>query len=496
MQDQTAHPSQETTSLDNTTARSETPANDTAVNAAIKALRDRGKIALDRALGQLTALVRDSPDFASGAHEILADLEREELVEALSRCDGRPVGVVRDDIATALAVRNEALDLAMRAHSGELRRLAGRFGDVRGADEAFSCAWVIAVRKFYSWRGDGPFIAWLRKTVLRVLLTLARTRDERASQQLSDLPDPAHYSTETQGTMTKWIVQMMRYFRDSLEEDKQALWDDWECMGVEGMQPEEIYRALAQVHDKTVPAVKMTLHRLEADFRETIGANKKGVVNASHVLAIWVGSQRRGSDTAIVVTGIDVDDRLRLIAARHVTPIDARAFKQIFWTLQRWGLPHAQRMLVVADDSPGLDEALSVAFPDVAVVQPCLNRFIMAVARHAPSEPEPALRRRLEKAFAARNPKDAQALLMKISNSLARGAPTASALIRDKLDALLIVKSFQLPDTLEEQLTRVDFLATQVERPVPWLMRHLRLRRSVPRRREGLQQLRRCLTGG
>ncbi len=471
-----------------------------ATDASIELCWRRGKTALDLAIRDLLYLSTSCPSVAANTRETIDQLEHGAFAEVLARSE---IGEsawrfddIRANVRIALQARNEVLELAVRAYGASLRGAASRFHSSGESEDDISRAWMSVTCKIYSWRGEGTFVAWLNAIGRRALLDGIRTARKvsaRIDLRVEERPDPQEGRAETHGTMTVWLFEMLRCFRKSLDSERRIIWDEWEHLGEEGMRPEEIYRELACRHDKTLSAVKMTLHRLECEFRELIGADKRGIIDVSNIVAMWVGSERRGPNAAVMVTGIDVEDRVRLLAASQVQRVTAHAFKRVFWTLRRWGLPQGRRILVVADDSEGLEDAISVAFPGNSLVQPCQDHFMEALIRQVLPVRAATVRRAMRRALASSSVTDGRCSLLAIADSLATHSPGACAFLRQWLEALLTVKSLQLPLALEKQLTRVEFFAewggTSSADWLGGLFQLLRLRRSVQRRREGLHAL-------
>jgi transposase-like protein len=195
----------------------------------------------------------------------------------------------------------------------------------------------------------------------------------------------------------------------------------------------------------------------------------------------------------VLATAIDVDDNLRLLAMRRVRHANHRAFARILETLTRWRLP--ARILVIVDDSEGVREAVREHFPAQTPVQRCVDSVVRALTRGLPPELAARSAQAAERAFRLRSPAQAETKLIELAAALRAEYPQAAAALDESLAESLTVKRLSLPASLEEQLCRVCFLASPGPAgasPFAWLsgvFDGLRQRRSVERRRVGLQAL-------
>ncbi len=453
----------------------------------------RGRAALDAARTRLTPAAADDAALAA----VIAALERGALSEALAGLADSPHAVrIETELAVAIAARDRVLALARRAFGPGLERMARSFRGNDDPDDDIERAWERVLRNLYTWQQIGEFRAWLSAAFRSSLRDGHRASDRRATRhrRLADEIDRhAPAPTTDKGTTTFGNELALQAFKDSLDPDRRQLWDAWDCLGADGLKPEEIYAALAERHSRSAAAIKGAILRLLAEFKELAGADATGVVDASAVVALWIGSERDGERTTLLSTGIDADDRVRLLAMRRVRQAHARAFTRMFTTLHRWGLPQDRRLLVVADDTPGLRDAIADTFGPRALFQPCLRALLRGVCDGLSTAATRRITTRAEKAYRARTANQAAEQLAALVAELRTPHPSAAQRLAADLDASLTVKRLGLPATLEEQLTRVQFLCDAADAPTgSWLGRlfaGLRERRSVDRRREGLKLL-------
>ena len=452
----------------------------------------RGRAALDAARIKLAALAGPDADLA----DILDAMTRGALSEALAKLAERAeAGQVDAEMAAAVAARDHVIEAAQRAYGPGFRRMAQRFRGSADPDDDVDRAWERIVRNIYAWQQTGEFHAWLGAVFRSALLDGVRRSERRADKHRRFAGELALQGPATdggKGTTAFGNELALQGFKDSLEPDKRGLWDDWARLGTDGMRPEEIYAALAEMHGKSAVAIKGAVLRLLAEFKAVAGANAAGVIDASETVALWVGSQRDGERTTILATGIDADDRVRLLAMRQVRHVQSHAFTQMFSTLRRRGLPQQRRMLLIADNSHGLRQAIHETFAERAVVQPCQRALVQRVCASLPSALRAQFVRKAERAYQSRPIAQAQQQLRVILAELRTIDPGAAERLAEELEASLTVKRLGLPAALEEQLSQVKFLGEPVASPNSWLggvFAGLRERRSVDRRREGLKLL-------
>jgi RNA polymerase sigma-70 factor (ECF subfamily) len=80
-------------------------------------------------------------------------------------------------VAAVLAGDRDAFRVLVERESGSVVRVCYRvLGDLHEAEDAAQEAFVIAFRSLASWRGDGPFGAWLARIALRIALRSAGRR--------------------------------------------------------------------------------------------------------------------------------------------------------------------------------------------------------------------------------------------------------------------------------------------------------------------------------
>lgn len=461
----------------------------------------RGRAAIDAAVLKLEA-ARDCGEPSLLVDELLASLAAGALADAFAAAAGlQHPDSVQDELRTAIEARNQIIALTQEAYGPGFARLARSFHRARDSENDIAGAWEKVLRNIFRWRQEGDFKSWLTAAFRNALRDGLRTGERQDAKHL-------HYAAEAEvhgavdlgpaghtekGTTTFGAELALQSFKDSLDPEKRQLWDAWVRLTSEGRRAEDIYHELGGEHARSAGAVKAILLRLQADFRELAGATASGEIDASRTLALWVGSERSGGETAILATGIDIDDNLRLLGMRQVRYINMHTFSRLFETLRRWHLP--DQILVIIDDSEGLREAVRENFPPDTPVQRCLDSLHRSITSALPRAAAASFARDAGRAHALRSASQAHTKLSELSASLRKHHPHAATVLCDALDETLTVKCLALPASLEMQLTRVKFLADAAPvgaGPFAWLgavFAGLRERRSVERRRAGLRTL-------
>ena len=452
----------------------------------------RGRAALDAAAVKLQRARDSAPLDLEVAIESLRQGALSAAMESLAELSC--ARIISAELAIAVDARDRVITRIRRVYGAEFERMAYSFRHVTDATDAINQAWEQITRKLYSWRRKGELHAWLRSVFRRSLLDGLRASRRRTAKltRYADEVDLHRQEPDIigKGSTTYGTELALEAFKDSLDSEKRSLWDGWAQLGAEGMKPEQIYVELAKQYGKTPVAIKGTILRLVAEFKDMVGTNAIGVVDASEIVAFWVGSERDGERAAILATGIDMSDRVRLLAMRQVRVVNRSVFERLFSTLNRWGIPEDRRLLVVLDESQGLRDVVEATFRN-SLVQPCIHAFLSAVVEPLPPQEGAHFRSRALKAYQVRQASQAYEQLHRLGVELEGSYPSAARRFLAGIEESLTVKRLGLPASLEEQLTRVQFVGN-ADPAVSWLARvftSLRGRRSVERRREGLKLL-------
>ena len=448
----------------------------------------------DALMARLTHARATSPKDAAALDVLIAARERGDLGEACATLavSDRATGLVAD-LAAVVDARNRVIELAWRAYGAEFTRMAHSFRRAMDGEDHVAEAWERVLRKIYDWRQDGDFRAWLTTIFRNALRDGLRTQDRRDRRHdayaVAIGEDPHAEQPSGPGTTSLGNELALRAFKTSLDPEKRQLWDQWTDLGAEGLRPEAIYTRLAQLHGRSVPATKGILLRLQNEFKEMVGAGPAGEVDASGTVALWVGQMRCNGVTAVMATGLDIDDNLRLLAMRQVADPNFVVFERMFEVLRRRGLPQDRRLLVIVDDSAGLLRAAREQFGGRALIQGCVEALIRGVRERLPSGVDEAFVRAAAKAFKPRDALRAERSLLRLQTNLQTHHPDAALVLRDGLESALTVKRLALPVALEVQLSRVEFFADPRAASVGGIFAALRHRRSVELRRAGLRSL-------
>ena len=190
--------------------------------------------------------------------------------------DPAGLGVLTDDRLVSMARRGDrsAFDELVRRHAPRVRALArAMLRDAAEADDVVQETFLSAWSRLDSFRGDSPFVAWIRSIATnRVLMRLRswRRRPEVLSRS-SASGDPADPDAEdlapsaVQRIEAGELEQALREGLDRLPDNYRVV---YEMAEVEQLAMKEIASRLGL----SVPNVKTRLHRARLRLRDHLGA--------------------------------------------------------------------------------------------------------------------------------------------------------------------------------------------------------------------------------
>jgi RNA polymerase sigma-70 factor (ECF subfamily) len=145
-----------------------------------------------------------------------------EPIESVERFSAQPV--TRDDadveaaVASVLAGDREAFRMLVERESSHVVRTCYRIlGDLPDAEDAAQEAFVIAYRSLGSWRGSGPFGAWIARIAVRLALRHASRRKALVRLEPSvtdrDTRGAANLAATSDGTRHDPVSMTIRHER-------------------------------------------------------------------------------------------------------------------------------------------------------------------------------------------------------------------------------------------------------------------------------------------
>ncbi|PRQ04630.1 Transposase, Mutator family [Enhygromyxa salina] len=389
--------------------------------------------------------------------------------------------------------RREALHAATIVHG---RRLAS-FADRKAGsyDEALSATWSIVYEAILTWSASGSFEAWFKQILRHEAYEFDRRRgrqkrwEERYESERALRGEP--HATPMTGTTRQGQRLSLQAFVDSLGAIDRDLWVRGMELEMQKLDREDIYAALACDHSLSQDAIKGRLVRLRRQCRRLVGTHE----GMADLVALWLGSERQGDEFVIVAAGITVNDFKKQLMFRRVSEVGRSAFGRLLETLIERNLPRDRKLLVVTDRSPGVVKALQIHLGADAVIQPCLTALTRAVVDILPEARRGSFTTKILRAYRRQDLAHAQSELEALVARLEPISPPAAELLSRELARSLTTKRFQLPTSLEDQLSHVRFIANESGHGqvsgnwLAGLFSNLRSRRSQEYRKVALARL-------
>lgn len=467
-----------------------------ASEAAIRTASLDGKRALQRACERIGRQLGESPYHAT----IMTNIKAGRLMEALKivRTLEAETSKICEDLSAAESARMRAWGDAFRLYHGEIR---GRAEASAGSYEHESTgeAWDRAYRRFYTWNATGTFRAWIHKVFRTAEVDVIRKSGRKIAgriknMELSTIADPSTL-TEHQGDGTSTLEhrRSARAFIGSLDPDKLTIWTQWFELVEQGASVKDASSQLGRLHDKTPKAISQIVTRVGSDFTRLYSG-----YDLSNIVVLWVESNEYKHGFTILITGITVDDQMQVVLNRRTEQLSVQAFIRLFEAVRRRRLPVERRILLVIDDSEGLREAIELGFRDHAVIQPCMHCLIDRITREVAFDRREWTRKKLLAAHSAHGEQKARDKLIELERALRDSDPGAARILEAELEAVLTVKQYGLPRTLEQKLMVVEpDDEANVGTSIGWLSDvfvRIRPHRRTRRRQVALQRLATLLT--
>ncbi len=154
----------------------------------------------------------------------------------------------------------------------------------------------------------------------------------------------------------------------------------------------------------------------------------------------------------LVALGVDSDGRKHPLGIREGNTENAAVAKALLADLVERGLATDRALLFVIDGSKGLRKAIDQTFGALALIQRCPVHKRKNVLGHLPQTARPRVKRALDEAWNAKDPKRAQQLLENLARSLDESHPGAAASLREGLEDTLTLMRLGLKGTLLRSL--------------------------------------------
>ena len=175
------------------------------------------------------------------------------------------------------------------------------------------------------------------------------------------------------------------------------------------------------------------------------------VLDGESYVVLFLGAVMVRSAWATVALGVQGDGRKRVLALWRGCTADVAVARAATDNLVARGLSAAGGLLVVADGSPALDQAVRRAWGARALVAHCEQSVATQVLGHLAERERPRIRQAFRAAWAASGPERGRQL-SGLAESLGTSCPGAAARLRRSLEALCTVSGLDLPGQLAGHL--------------------------------------------
>jgi transposase-like protein len=177
----------------------------------------------------------------------------------------------------------------------------------------------------------------------------------------------------------------------------------------------------------------------------------------------------------LVALGVDSDGKKHPLGIREGNTENAAVAKALLADLVERGLPTDRALVFVIDGSKALRQAIEKTFGDFALIQRCPVHKRRNILGHLPQTARPSIKRALDEAWNATDPKRAKRLLENLARSLEQSHPGAAASLREGLEDTLTLLRLGVKGTLLESLRSTnaieslnDKIATYTRRVKRW----------------------------
>lgn len=175
------------------------------------------------------------------------------------------------------------------------------------------------------------------------------------------------------------------------------------------------------------------------------------VLDGESYVVLFLGAVLVRSAWATVAVGVLGDGHKRVLALWRGCTADVAVARAATDNLVARGLSAAGGLLVVADGSPALDQAIRRAWGARALVAHCEQTVATQVLGHLAERERPRVRQAFRAAWAAPGPERGRQLSA-LAESLGTSCPGAAARLRRSLEALCTVSGLDLPGQLAGHL--------------------------------------------
>jgi transposase-like protein len=176
------------------------------------------------------------------------------------------------------------------------------------------------------------------------------------------------------------------------------------------------------------------------------------------LLVLMIDSKYFGGDCLVAAIGVDIQGKKHVLGLWHGPTENAAVVKGLLEDLVSRGLESERPMLVVIDGAKALRKAVRQVLGEHAPVQRCRVHKLRNVVDQLPEQKKEPARRRMQAAWAQKDPKVAEQELRKTARWLDESWPNAAASLLEGLEETLTVQRLNLSPTLCRSLSSTNLI--------------------------------------
>lgn len=176
------------------------------------------------------------------------------------------------------------------------------------------------------------------------------------------------------------------------------------------------------------------------------------------LLVLMIDSKYFGGDCLVTAIGVDIQGKKHVLGLWHGPTENAAVVKGLLEDLVSRGLESERKMLVVIDGAKALRKAVRQVLGEHAPVQRCRVHKLRNVVDQLPEPKKEPARRRMQAAWAQKDPKVAEQELRKTARWLQESWPNAAASLLEGLEETLTVQRLNLSPTLCRGLSSTNLI--------------------------------------
>jgi transposase-like protein len=176
------------------------------------------------------------------------------------------------------------------------------------------------------------------------------------------------------------------------------------------------------------------------------------------LVALMIDGVHFADHVVLTAVGIDRDGAKHPLGLREGASENASACRALLTDLIERGLNPNRTILVVLDGAKALRKAVLEVFGERALIHRCHAHKKRNVLEALPQGMRAAVHSAMNQAYATRDARRAQRLLLNLARRLESAYPSAAASLREGLEETLTVMRLHLPESLERVLSSTNLI--------------------------------------